>query len=197
MSTNPDADRESGQTLQARGWARVANASHRVYNGSPGPGVNAALFDAIAYASTEARLGMRDLVQVAPSFARNPTLDVCRHGTTGGGVRASRHMTASIDHLPSAIAAETNCAHACSDAREPEADVTTPGRAGASGGASALRQPRRRSRWRYARVPRRSSSGGGVRRVHDATCVEWPWLARIPFVGVREGPSFTAGAPFA
>jgi len=62
MVSEPDPDRESDLTVQARGWARVARASARVHSDGPAPGVNAVLFDAIEYAATEARLGMRDLV---------------------------------------------------------------------------------------------------------------------------------------
>ncbi len=60
--------------MQARGWARVARASARVHNDPYDPGVNAALFDAIEYAATQARLGTRDLVDAY--LAGAPQLDV-------------------------------------------------------------------------------------------------------------------------
>ena len=74
MRHEPHPDHESDLTLQARGWARVARASARVHNGRPEPGVNAALFDAIEYAATKARLGLRDLVDAY--IAGAPQLDL-------------------------------------------------------------------------------------------------------------------------
>lgn len=62
MASEADPDRGRYRSVQARGWARVARASSGAYRDSPGPRANAALFDAIEYAATEARLGMGDLV---------------------------------------------------------------------------------------------------------------------------------------
>lgn len=74
MAGAPDPDRESDRTTQARGWARVARASADVYDATPAAGANAALFDAIEYAATEARLGMGDLVDAY--IAGAPQLDI-------------------------------------------------------------------------------------------------------------------------
>ena len=62
MLREPDPDRERDRMLQTRGRARVARASAGVYSVTPAASANAALFDAIEYAATEARLGMGDLV---------------------------------------------------------------------------------------------------------------------------------------
>ena len=74
MPDDPGRGRERDLTVQARGWARVARASARVHNGPYDPGVNAALFDALEYAATQARLGIRDLVDAY--LAGAPELDV-------------------------------------------------------------------------------------------------------------------------
>jgi hypothetical protein len=69
-----DRDAASDVSLQARGWARVGQASSRVYGDSPGPGSNAQLFDAIAYAATQARLDIGELVDAYLVGA--PQLDI-------------------------------------------------------------------------------------------------------------------------
>ena len=74
MASEEDAGRESARRMQAMGWVRVARASAGVYGAAPAAGANAALFDAIEYAATEARLGMGDLVDAY--IAGAPHLDM-------------------------------------------------------------------------------------------------------------------------
>jgi hypothetical protein len=56
------------------GGGRVAQASSRVYGDSAGRGSNAQLFDAIAYAATQARLDFGELVDAY--LAGAPQLDI-------------------------------------------------------------------------------------------------------------------------
>ena len=122
MAGEPD-----DRTTQTRGWARVARASADVYNATPAAGANAALFDAIEYAATEARLGMSDLVDAY--IAGAPQLDMheawddvevylgqiarMHEGTLG-------RELARIDRAPPATSAgDWRCGSLCTTSRSP------------------------------------------------------------------------------